>query len=275
MHEAELEPAARPGRGTIVRLPPGARGLPGWAYVPELAPARGPVLVAVHGISRNAREQVETFRPTAMRLGWPLVAPEFGEVDFPDYQRLGRVGRGPRADLALDDLLATLAERFRLEPQRLALFGYSAGGQFVHRYAMAHPERVRAAVVAAPGWFTLPDPRRSYPQGLRVGAELPGVRLAPVEFLKVPMLVAVGSRDVERDESLRRTPGIDRRQGHTRVERAARFVEAMTTAARQAGVPGRIGLRSLEGAGHGFPDGVAAGVVEMAEAFLADPTPHD
>jgi len=257
--------------GEITRFAaPDAPELEALVYVP---PARSagplPVVVAVHGISRNAREQAEAFAPGAGRRGLLVVAPRFTERAWPDYQRLGRRGRGPRADIALERLLAALRDA-GLASDALHLFGYSGGGQFVHRFALTHPERVRGAAVAAAGWYTFPDPAAAYPHGLRVDGDLPGVRFRPRAFLQVPVLVAVGEEDRVRDESLRRSRAVDRRQGRQRVARARRWVGAMRRAARERGLPPRVELSKIAGVGHSFGDCVAAGLDERVLDFFTE-----
>lgn len=247
----------------------GESRLGGYAWMPQQK-SEVPLLVAVHGISRDALGIARAFVPLAKAQGWALVAPEFDAERHGDYQRLGRVGRGPRADLALDDLVGACAARFGLAWRRRFFFGYSAGGQFVHRYLMAHPAQVHAAVVGAPGWFTLPDPKRAYPYGLHVGRELPGVRMVPADFLRTPVLVVVGDRDVDRDSSLRQSGTVDRLQGQDRLERAVRWTEAMNGLARRRDLPEPIRMRVLEAAGHGFAEAQAAGLVDEVEAFLCE-----
>ncbi len=189
------------------------------------------------------------------------MAPHFSRPRFRDYQRLGRGGRGARADQALERLVEEVARETHARAGRVFLFGYSGGGQFVHRYVMAHPQRVAAAVVGSAGWYTFPDAERRYPRGIRTRGDLAGVRFEPDAFLRVPLLVTVGERDVERDASLRQSEALDREQGRNRVERAERWVEAMREAARQQGLPPAVALRRLEGVGHSFEDNVERGAL--------------
>ena len=257
MIQGEVVEASLPGR------PP----LDYCLFVPADASRDVLLLVAIHGISRNAREQAESFAPLAARHGFSVVAPHFDERAYDDYQRLGRRGRGARADAALGRLIDEL-ERRGVAPKEIFLFGYSGGGQFVHRYVMAHPEGVRAGIVTAAGWYTFPDPSADYPYGIRVAAELPGVLFRPSAFLRVPMLAVVGDDDRERDENLRRFRVLDRRQGRNRVERAERWVGAMRTAAREREMQPRVELAMLEGAGHSFADSMQAGLGEVVVDYL-------
>jgi len=260
-------------RGALIRLEgAGDSRLGGFAFVPESAGARVPLLVAIHGISRDAHEQARAFRPVAERRGWALLVPEFDETRHGDYQRLGRVGRGPRSDHALESLIDALRERASIEPGARLLVGFSAGAQFVHRYGMAHPDRVDAAVLGSPGWFTFPDPERAYPHGLRVGPELPGVRMSPRSFLRTPVLLTVGSQDTRRDPSLRQTRRVDRLQGRDRLERAARWCEAMNRLAERLELPHPVQLEILKGAGHDFDACCRAGLVALAERFFSERT---
>lgn len=240
------------------------------AFVPEQAAQKGraALVVAVHGISRNALEQMAAFSTLAAERGHVLMAPCFDTPEDEDYQRLGRRGRGRRADLALDDAIRRLAEKTKIEFGSRFFFGYSGGGQFVHRYLMSHPDRVTAAVVAAAGWYTFPDAHQAYPHGLRVGAALAGVRMEPSAFLRVPLLVTVGSLDVDRDASVRTTPKVDEGQGGDRIERAKRWVTAMQAAARARSIPARHELEMLDGAGHSFSDCVESGLARASFRFF-------
>jgi len=245
----------------LLRAVSGDPPLDAYVYLPRTLAPQARVVAIVHGISELPRQHVECFAPLAERQGTVLVAPHFSRPNFRDYQRLGRGGRGARADQALERLVEEVARESHARAGRIFLFGYSGGGQFAHRYAMAHPQRVAAAVVASAGWYTFPDAERRYPRGIRGGSDLAGAHFEPDAFLRVPLLVTVGARDVERDASLRQGAALDREQGRNRVERAERWVEAMQAAAQQCGLPPAVGLRRLEGVGHSFEDNAERGAL--------------
>jgi pimeloyl-ACP methyl ester carboxylesterase len=200
-----------------------------FVYVPFRGGTNEPVLVTVHGQSRNAKEQAELFSEYCEALGVVLVVPHFPADVYPDYQRLGR--RGSRADLALNAIVEEAGLLTGASVERIYLFGFSGGAQFAHRYAMAFPDRVASAVCVAAGWYTFPDARRRFPYGIRPRADLPGVRFDPEEFLRVPMTVIIGENDTEQDGGLRRSDKLDEQQGVNRVERARNWVAAMQAAA--------------------------------------------
>ncbi len=210
----------------------------------------GACLVAVHGISRNDAEIAEHFAPLADHYGTVLVVPHFGANSFPDYQRLGR--RGPAADRALLRLLDRLAAQGAIAPGKVFLFGHSGGAQFVHRFVMAHPDRVARYVASAAGWYTLPDPALAFPYGIGACAERPDLAFRPEAFLAVPGQALVGVRDVNAGPSLRRSDALDAAQGTTRLQRASHFVGAMARAAEAHGMAAPLRLVTIADAAHRF-----------------------
>ena len=198
-------------------------------YLPTTRSSNPPLVVSAHGASRNAEEHGRLLSAYCEMHGAVLVVPVFSPGKYPDYQRLGRVGRGRRADLALDRIVEEVAAFTGASAERFHLFGFSGGAQFAHRYALAHPRRVASGVFASAGWYTFPDPTRRFPHGTWPTAQLPGMRFDAEEFLKVPMKVIVGEN--EHDKQLRRSERLDREQGTSRAERARNWVSAMQATA--------------------------------------------
>jgi pimeloyl-ACP methyl ester carboxylesterase len=220
-------------------------------YVPESAVRGAPVLVAVHGVSRNAHEQAVVFSRLCDARGAVLLVPIFTKDQHRDYQRLGRNGRGPRVDLLLHRCLSEVASMSGADVAQIRLFGFSGGAQFAHRYLMAHPHRVARAVIAASGWYTFPDRARKYPYGIRMNRSLSGVHFSPEQFLRVPVKVLVGSRDTGSNK-MRSSADLDAQQGANRVERARRWVAAMRTAASAFGLRRRVSLTEVPDIDHSF-----------------------
>ena len=247
----------------------GAAALGCFFYVPPRRDLSRPPLICVHGISRNALEHVYAFRDLADEFGFPVVAPVFGRTSYRGYQTLGqKSGWNALAafDGAADELAADFGAPF------INLFGFSGGGQFAHRYAMARPERVRALSIAAAGWYTFPDAAARYPRGY-AGDRPPGADIAA--FLTLPMLVAVGSADRARDATLRQGKRINAQQGADRVERARNWVGAINAAAGNRGAPPPAIYTELSGATHAFSDCVAAGLARCVATFFVHRQPRE
>lgn len=235
-----------------------------YLYVPHHLEKDAPIFVSVHGISRNAKEHATRFAPYAERHGVVLVAPRFGRNRYPHYQCLTPDRAGNRPDAVLDRIVAEVRDMLHLSASKLYLFGFSGGGQFVHRYVMAHPERVARAVIGAAGWYTFPDPNRPYPRGIRARDEhSPGIDPA---YLGVPVEVVVGDKDVERNSALNRSAAVDKQQGRTRLERGRRWIDAMREAARAAGLDTQYEFRTLPGVRHHFGTAMAKG--DMGDAVF-------
>lgn len=240
-----------------------------YVYIPSVGGAGAPLLVVVHGISRNAEVQANAFTALCERLGVVMAVPVFG-VEARDYQRLGRSGRGPRADAALDAVVEEVAMRTGCRASSFHMFGFSGGAQFAHRYTLAHPHRINRLVAVGSGWYTFPDPRARFPYGIRRSPELPGVRFDPEEFLRVPITVMVGEKDTE-TSNLRSTPRVNRQQGKTRVERAKRWVDAMREAAHKRGLEPQVTLETIPNGQHDFGNLMKSGDLgERAFARLFD-----
>jgi pimeloyl-ACP methyl ester carboxylesterase len=226
---------------------------------------RGPksaLLVAVHGISRNAAEMAARFASDERFDGFTICAPLFERHRFGQYQQLiAKHGRIP-ADLGLLDLIAILNRDAASRDRQMALFGFSGGAQMAHRFAMLHPADVSAVCAVAAGWYLMPDPELAYPYGLaddiRFGSVSP-------QFLNVPVTVAVGTHDTRIDGSVRQCETINRVQGRTRLRRARRWVAAMRNRAAEQGVRSETHFVSLPNGSHDFGQCVReAGLMDVA-----------
>lgn len=241
-------------------------------YAPGSAGDKAPVVVSVHGVSRNADQHARLLAAYCDLYGAMLVAPIFASEQHPDYQRLGRVGRGKRADIALNLIVAEAAAMAGVAAEQFYLFGFSGGAQFAHRYVMANPHRVAAAVIASAGWYTLPDATRRFPYGTRMTKKLPDVRFDAEEFLSVPVTVLVGAND-DSQSGLRRSARLDREQGVTRIERARTWVAAMKASAAAHHLESRVSYEEVENCNHSFRASILRGGLgdKVFRALLGPP----
>jgi dienelactone hydrolase len=230
------------------------------------------MFISVLGISRNASEHAHVFHRPAERYGVVLVAPLFSPDRFPDYQRLGQKGRGERADRMLDRIVAEGGHLTGASANKLYFFGYSGGGQFVHRY-MAHPQRVAAAGIAAVGWYTFPDPNLKFPAGIGKTRSLPDVSFNPDRLLTVPACVFAG--DSPQNWPLRKPERVGEYQETARIDRGQQWVEAMTEAARARGLDTRYSFQTYPRAAHSFARSVKRGkIYRLVFECLFGPAPQ-
>jgi pimeloyl-ACP methyl ester carboxylesterase len=246
-----------------------------WLYVPPAARERGaraPMVISVHGISRNAGAHVRAWVRAADRHGCIVVAPQFSRQRFADFQRFGRAGRigpGGRADHVLWAVVDEVRSQLGLPEAPLRLFGHSAGAQFVQRMALAYGPRIGRCVLSAPGSYAWPDEGRCFPQGVAPSPDFADLRPSLEHLLRPRTLVLVGERDTERGSSLRQGPRIDAEQGRTRLERAHTYVHRLQMLAHARGWEPPARLQVLPAVAHAFSECVAqAALIDHAAAHL-------
>lgn len=254
-----------------------------YLYVPQAVldnPADARILVTVHG--HNGRldsyDGERIVRRTGLRWaglaeqnGWVVLSPQFDANRFGnDYQRLN-LGGELRADRRLHELVMLVGELLPgIRTERLLLFGFSGGAQFVHRYAMLHPARVERAVAAGAGWYSFPDPDLPYPLGVGDGSLPSGLGFDAEAFAAVPLLLLVGEDDGTQGSFTRATTRNGQRydlvelQGATRAERAQNWVDAI--GAIDTATESRLRFEILPGTGHM----VSENLRERTRQFLTD-----
>jgi poly(3-hydroxybutyrate) depolymerase len=112
-------------------------------------------LVVVHGAGQHGRVPFPNTGMARFAAEFGLdaitISPSFSNDDN-NASRFPSLGEGE----FLDEVLMQLRKEYEFRP-KIFLTGYSRGGQFAHRYALAHPERVAAVASLASGTWTTPD----------------------------------------------------------------------------------------------------------------------
>ena len=223
----------------------------------KLAPDR-PVVFVMHGMKRNAAEYRDQWHDLAMEHDFLLVVPEFSERDFPGsagynlgnlFDDQGRLRPSSEWSFsAIEPIFDEVLRRFGMGATSYALYGHSAGAQFVHRFLLyVTGARVSRAVAANAGWYTMPDFNIALPYGLE-GSSVTGDMLG--KTLQQPLTVLLGEEDTDPDHpSLRRTPEA-LEQGLHRFARGQAYFAAGQAAARQIAVPFGWSLETVPGADH-------------------------
>jgi len=238
-------------------------------YLPATKVVPSNVIVSVHGISRNIDEHIWAMRSWADKYGVALIMPLYDKMDFHDYQRLGRNGHGPRADIPLIRILNEVEENFGINTQKIDLFGFSGGAQFSHRFSLLHPQRVSRLGIASAGWYTWPDNRQAYPMGTANTLGLQNAEIDLEGMLQIPTCIFVGERDTKRSRSLNTSPQLDKTQGENRLQRAKNWANAMQQAASDRGINASMQLEILPNTKHSFRQAVTRGklISRLFECF--------
>ena len=199
------------------------------------------VLLVMAGRQRNADEYLESWIEWGEQNNYVVLAPLFDDKNWvePLGYNFGNIASGkekentlnPKSKWAftlIEQMFDYARNKFSLNVKKYDLFGHSAGGQFVHRFMLFMPvNRVRVAIAANPGFYTLPDLDAVFPYGVKDSP----VKISQKDLLDWTnrnLVIMRGTADIERTESLRQTPEADA-QGQTRFERAAFMLHKIKT----------------------------------------------
>jgi len=142
-----------------------------YLYVPESskASASPSLVVLLHGTDRNGLSLVEKWKDLADKEGFIIVGPDASGSGWRTPED------GPEF---IHELIEMLIAKFKIDPQRLYLFGHSAGAVFALDLAMFESNYFAAVAVHAGAW--------------RTNQEFEFVELAK---RKIPLKIIVGDRD--------------------------------------------------------------------------------
>jgi pimeloyl-ACP methyl ester carboxylesterase len=95
------------------------------------------------------------------------------------------------------DMIAEMQEKYRIEGDRVMMYGFSGGGHFTHRFLYLHPERLLAASIGAPGVVTLLDFDHDFWVGVRNFETVFGKPIDLDAIRKVAVQMVIGGDDLE------------------------------------------------------------------------------
>lgn len=176
-----------------------------YVYIPKNwkapeQPERYNLIVAIHGAERSAEVYRNSFKQLAERTNSVVLCPLFpvnpiNQKEFTSYRFLRY--KGTEFDVVLNHMIDELAQWAPINAGRFLLHGFSAGGQFVHRYFYLHPGRLRALSIGAPGQVTFLDEAQKWPKGIGDFESFFGSRPDLAQLRKVPLQIIVGGKDVK------------------------------------------------------------------------------
>jgi poly(3-hydroxybutyrate) depolymerase len=150
-----------------------------FAYIPETLAADPEILVLVHGTPEEddalstARYYANLWSDFAAERGFILIVPAFNQEDFSSRKGdqvlggyRGLFGRQINADEWVLRLVRAHKEAHGSSQGKFYLYGHSAGGQFVARFLVTHPETVKKAVITAAATYPYPTMDILWPYGM-------------------------------------------------------------------------------------------------------------
>ncbi|GAA6136250.1 hydrolase [Oceaniserpentilla sp. 4NH20-0058] len=237
-----------------------------FVYIPDETPKN--ILVIAHGMlskidkaSDVAKKYISRWVKYADKHGLLLIAPVF------DTSRFGNLGGGFGGYRNLfgkfvpaDEFVNKLVSRYSFQTssgsKRFYLYGHSAGGQFVNRYVVTHPDKVIHAVVSAAGRYSYPTTSSKWPYGagnlsknlkwkdgsknrVFISKSLRNYALAANK-----VSIVIGSKDIKSQ------PKRPAHSGNTRIEIAKSWALEMNKNAKRYGVNGIVNVNVIQGIGH-------------------------
>lgn len=211
------------------------------------------LIVAVHGTGRtSALEFRDGFAEFGLFHDCAILCPIFPVGVLGDGARSGYkyIEEGDiRYDQIILGMVEEMAQKYQQDWSQFAMFGFSGGGHFTHRFTILHPEKLWAASIGAPGSVTLLDPERNWWVGVRDIKERFGKALNKDALSKIPVHMVVGDADLETWE-ITHQPGSKyymegaNDAGSTRPQR----LKTLATSFRDAGV--NVRFDTVKGVSH-------------------------
>jgi poly(3-hydroxybutyrate) depolymerase len=213
-----------------------------YTYLPRhLKASEAPIVFVMHGHHRNAEGYRDDWAQHADRFGFLVLAPLFDPAQWGHYSyssvltRSGKIRDKSKWSFSvIEHLFDAVKAATGNASERYYLYGFSEGGQFVHRLVLMLPEaRYVRAVIGSPGWYTMPRFDVKFPYGL---AGSPVTEASLKSALGRNVVLVLGDHDTDpQDPELRSTPeaaaqGAHRfARGHTFFKEASNRASALKT----------------------------------------------
>lgn len=258
-------------------------------YKPTAFNKNTAVIIVVPGSGRNASEYRDSWKESAEKYNLLVLSPQYPKekYDFAAYHLGGLVNnlKMENAQLQKDGEDGERVAKYRLKDEDISfshvknydawifgdfdkifqyakfsaglkaesfdVFGHSAGGQILHRFALFNKaSKVRYIVAANSGFYTLPIKNNDFPYGLK-GTEYSYDQMEKAFSKK--LIVLLGQKDDQNETrgTMLHTPSADL-QGLGRFERGVYFYRTSEMIAKTIGVPLNWRMELVKDVGHDY-----------------------
>jgi hypothetical protein len=211
-------------------------------YKPSGFSKASAVLFVIPGGGRNGKDYRDSWIKKAEEFHVLILSPEYNEKYYPEFWNYNLAGmykdviineeRTAVTSFSIsktpeewifndfDRIFESVKEVLELTTDTYDMFGHSAGGQILHRFAIFNPKNKANRILAAnSGWYTLPTDSDDFPYGLKGTIQ----SSEGVDFSS-RLVIFLGEHDdaTETRGSLRRNPEADK-QGLGRLSRGMYF----------------------------------------------------
>jgi len=270
-------------------------------HIPDGDITTMPILMSLHGASRNGESYRDYWIQMANEHGFMVIAPEFTTENYPglgDNYNMSNIfddGDNPSLETFNDksewtfstldplfDYVKVAASNIR---ETYNAWGHSGGAQFLHRFVTYLPNsKLDIAVCSNAGWYTVAENGVSFPYGIDNG-QLPTTDL--ITAFSKKLIVHLGKNDTNSDSStgIRRNDVVDAQQGIHRFERGQYFFNTSQATAQNMEVTFNWEKHEVAGIGHQaqlmandalqyfLPNFLSVGKIENKSAMKIYPNP--
>lgn len=203
-----------------------------WTYKPEGWKDKDPIVFIMHGGGRNAEDYLDAWVEIAQKNNLLLLAPEFANTfknyttnDYQEGNLFTFFGTpNPKEEWAysiIENTFDHIKATHKISNEQYAIFGHSAGGQFVHRMMLLMPEaRISTGIAANAGFYSFPNEQLEFPYGLK------NTEAKLQEAYNKKLVVLLGALDNDPALGTFRTTAQAMQQGRHRLERGSTFFNA-------------------------------------------------
>ena len=240
-------------------------------HLPENFNTHSKVLLVLHGAGRNGNDYRDAWVEASEKYGVLVLSPQYSDKDYPQFWNYNLAGmiedveinadRTSMVDFKInqdtkewifndfDRIFELVKNRLGMSSETYDLFGHSAGGQVLHRFAIFNANNNADRILAAnSGWYTVPDIKDAFPVGLKNGP----ATAEDLSFSK-KLVIFLGEKD-DADETrgdLRHTPELDK-QGTHRYARGKYFYNTSKEVALKLGKAFNWKMETIPGVGHDY-----------------------
>ena len=265
----------------------GSAGLTVHYLRPPNFASSSPILLVIPGAGRNSDDYRDAWIDAACASGTLVAALGYSEDDYdfaaynmggtisnlhfdnPSFTRVSETATTVtlndadirfdvvtnRADWIFDDfdrVFEQLVEMTASAQETYDIFGHSAGGQILHRFAIFAPRsKARVIIAANSGFYTFPDLSQALPTGLQ-GSGLTETDLMHAFGAQLVLMLGALDNSDQSGGTLLHTPHIDQSQGLGRLDRGQRFYEHSRHEAERLGPTFQWQLQIIDGIGHDY-----------------------
>lgn len=265
----------------------GAAGLTVHYARPPSFTSSSPILLVIPGAGRNSDDYRDAWIDAACASGTLVAALGYSEenYDFAAYNMGGTISNlqfdnpsiarvtETATTLTLDDadirfevvtnrpdwifgdfdrVFEQLVQKTDSEQETYDIFGHSAGGQILHRFAIFAPQsKARVIIAANSGFYTFPDLSQPLPTGIK-GTGLTETDLSQAYGSQLVLMLGELDNDDQAGGTLLHTPHIDGSQGLGRLDRGRRFHEHARDEAERIEAAFDWQVQVIDGIGHDY-----------------------